>query len=116
VRPPRLTIRLAMVSIAGVAAALWLAVTAIRVRDDPHTAWLAHACESANGYDFTVVSHPAPFWPRYWRRLLARPWPGHYDCPCDHWRNRRGLAITGTDHDKVHKAFWQIHKQRIESY
>ena len=24
----------------------------------------------------------APFWPRYWRAILGRPWPGTYHCEC----------------------------------
>jgi hypothetical protein len=24
-----------------------------------------------------------PLWPKFWRRLLGRPWPGDYVCP-DH--------------------------------
>jgi hypothetical protein len=29
----------------------------------------------------TRIVHPDPFWPRYWRALAGRPWPGDYRCP-----------------------------------
>ena len=34
-------------------------------------------------YDWPSYCDRRPFLPKFWRRLLGRPWPGNYTCP-DH--------------------------------
>jgi hypothetical protein len=98
---PRFTTRRMMAIVAGLAVASHLGIVAIRVRTDRESRLLYHywfpTGDPGRGRSFTAatgVSHPAPFWPRYWRALSGRPWPGTYDCPCDSWKGRPVGAAT----------------------
>lgn len=44
-----------------------------------------------------------PFWPKFWRRLAGRPWPGDYRCP-DHPKDRYVEEITALPDPWVHEA------------
>lgn len=84
-RFPRMTTRRWMIVTAGTSIALWLSVTAYRVKTDGESEWLFHLWERHDSHSPESVfssSHQAPFWPRYWRRLFGQPWPGTY--VCDH--------------------------------
>src|SRR4051812_42672672 len=72
---PRFRLRTLMIAVAVVAVASYSAITANRVRVDVQGRWLYHLWErrGLEGYHRDYGSmHPAPFWPRYWRRLLGR--------------------------------------------
>src|ERR1700710_2323696 len=81
----RLSTRRTMAMVAVAALALWPAATAVRVSSDPQNQYLSH---SWRGYAETpqgpitckFTTHPAPYFPRYWRRLVGAPWPGSYVC------------------------------------
>jgi hypothetical protein len=91
----RITIRRSMVAVVVIAVVLWLSATAIRVDGDAESRQIYHCwegeaskIESWDGRkmtygwtpNFRSEFHRAPFWPRYWRRLLGRSWPGDYVC------------------------------------
>jgi hypothetical protein len=77
------TIRAVMGGVAFAAVVSWLTVTAWRVSREPGD-FLWHAWLRRSTGAITVHGHgePRTFWPRYWRALLGRPWPGDYPCQC----------------------------------
>ena len=82
-RFPRMTTQRWMAVTAIIAIVLWLSITAYRVKHDTQTAWIFHFWErygSITPGSIYNSQHPAPFWPRYWRRLVGQPWPGTYAC------------------------------------
>ncbi len=77
-----MTVRRWMAAIGIVAGLLWLVVTLDRtgspgphLRPDPA---LPGAFDTDRSY-----CPRRPFWPKFWRMLIGRPWPGDYRCP-DH--------------------------------
>lgn len=76
-----MTVQRLMFVAAVVALSIWLTVPAIRIlcdaKGDHHVDWCA---EVPSRKSF----HVTPFWPRYWRLLWGRPWPGDYVCPLPH--------------------------------
>ena len=77
---------------------LWLVVTADHVRNDRETGYLHHVWEREGSLwpgSVSYSQHPAPFWPRYWRRLLHQPWPGSYVCdPREGYQRFARCAVT----------------------
>jgi hypothetical protein len=86
----RVKIRSMMAGIALLGVVFWLAFTTFDVAFGSRDRWLLHAYEeriTGSETSFLVLQHPAPFWARYWRKLLNRPWPGSYECACGpEWR------------------------------
>jgi hypothetical protein len=72
-----------MIVVAVVGVAAWLAITAVLVVQDPNAEQMRHLRQQVDTGEYVVQAHPiiGVFWPRYWRRLLGRPWPGSYVCP-----------------------------------
>src|SRR5262245_36631105 len=73
IKPPRMTVRRWMVLLIVVAIVLWLVTTADRVRTDHSSRWLYHLWERKGSLEPGSKyhsQHQAPFWARYWRRLL----------------------------------------------
>jgi hypothetical protein len=82
-RFPRMTTQRWMAVTAATAVALWLGTTAFRVKNDRGSQWISHLWERYGSLQPGSIynsQHEAPFWPRYWRRLLGQPWPGTYAC------------------------------------
>jgi hypothetical protein len=78
---PRMTTRRWMSVIFALSIALWLGATAIHVINDRQGQRLEHLWERHHSPEPGSVynsGHPAPFWPRYWRRVFGQPWPGTY--------------------------------------
>lgn len=96
----RFTVLRLMAVVASAALVLWLAVTAARVCDDRESSNLYHYWHRYGDHRISssieaMCNEPAPFWPRYWRRLLGFPWPGSYDCTYAPFEDLKGgLAIT----------------------
>jgi hypothetical protein len=88
-----------MGAVAALGLAVWLIDAAVRVRADGRNNWLYHY-EAASpdgppdGPSWVGQGHVAPFWPRYWRELLGRPWPGSYSCPCGFEPRPGSLAVS----------------------
>ena len=102
----RMTTRRWMLVISVLALSMRLGVAAYRVRTDPRGQWLYHLWErhGLEEYHATFNSqHPVPFWPRYWRRLLGRPWPGSYVCDegCTKSWERVGRIVVTVPYDPV---------------
>jgi hypothetical protein len=79
----RFTVRRMMAAVAVSGLAFYLLLTALRVHTDVRSSWLYHLWErhAIEGYETVFnAQHPAPFWPRYWWKLLGQPWPGTYVC------------------------------------
>jgi hypothetical protein len=97
-RLPRFTVLRLMALVVVAALALWLRVVAIRVEHQADN-WLLHMTEKGKGDrregDRHGTSHATPFWPRYWRYLAGRPWPGSYECPCG-FRDLLGPGLSVT--------------------
>jgi hypothetical protein len=72
-----------MIVVAVLAVAAWLSATAVLVARDPNAEQMSHLRKRRDTGDLVVQTHSitGTFWPRYWRRLLGRPWPGSYVCP-----------------------------------
>jgi hypothetical protein len=84
-----------MIAVAAAALFAWLSMTAIRVLNDQAHGGLVHMQPDENASSgFSFVWHPAPFWPRYWRRVIGQMWPGSYACPCEAWTDRPDRAVT----------------------
>jgi hypothetical protein len=79
-RLPRMTTRQMMIWTLVVGLGLWTGSACYRELTEPSRSWLYHMTKGRLN-TLTVDQHPAPFWPRYWRRLLGRPWPDTYVCP-----------------------------------
>lgn len=79
-RPPRAA-RLRAAVAAAVTAAAWLVAPALWIVSDPKNDYHTHDCSEVLGRRSV---HVTPFWPRYGRLLLGRPWPGDYVCPTSH--------------------------------
>jgi hypothetical protein len=79
----RLSLRRMMALVALAAVATWLGGAAVRVMDDRRYGSILHHRHRPGECCGFVLFEPAPFWPRYWRRLLGQPWPGSYACDCD---------------------------------
>ena len=79
----RITIRWMMIGVAILGVFAWLTITAVSVVRDPNAESMSHLRQRRDTGELIVYSHPTrgTFWPRYWRRLLGRPWPGNYVCP-----------------------------------
>lgn len=80
-----LTTRWLMVMVAAAGLIFWLSATAFNVYRDRETYYLFHyypwmGTDPIHGPHERFSGHAAPFWPRYWRRLLGLPWPGSYVC------------------------------------
>jgi hypothetical protein len=91
----RLTVRRMMAGVAIVVLSTWLSTTAVRVRNDQAHGGLLHMQADDNASSgFSFVWHHAPFWPRYWRRVIGQAWPGSYTCPCEAWTDRPNRAVT----------------------
>jgi hypothetical protein len=72
-----------MAVIVALSIAFWLSVTAYRVVSDRQSQRICHLWERHAIFGPGSVynsGHPAPFWPRYWRRLFGQPWLGTYAC------------------------------------
>jgi hypothetical protein len=100
-RLPTMTTRRWMAVTVASAIALWLSVTAYHVETDRDGEWIYHLWERFDSIDPGSVynsQHRAPFWTRYWRKLIGRPWPGNYACdPGGECESRWGrLAVTIT--------------------
>jgi hypothetical protein len=101
-RLPRMTTRWWIMGISVATLALWPAFTVYRIYTDLNSRWMYHTWErrGVEGYhDSRITTHPAPFWPRYWRGLLGLPWPGTFTCAdqCDESLNRvRRITVTIT--------------------
>ncbi|WP_435007597.1 hypothetical protein P12x_004862 [Tundrisphaera lichenicola] len=93
-RRVRISIRQLMIGVAVIGIITWAGVTARNVYYDHEHGYLLHTQYLKDGRHIQTSGHNAPFWPRYWRRLLARPWPGSYECPCEEWSGRTSLAVT----------------------
>jgi hypothetical protein len=95
-----MTTRRWMAVIAANSIALWLGITADRVNHDYRKSGrVYHLWERRGVFEPGSLfnsQHPAPFWPRYWRRLFGQTWPGSYACDqCIETHNRYGrLALT----------------------
>ena len=103
---PRMTTRRWMLVIACFALSLWLGVVAYRVGTDGKSKWLYHLWERHGSEDYHSVfnsQHPIPFWPRYWRALLGRPWPGSYVCDegCRKLWDRVGRIVVTVPYDPM---------------
>lgn len=86
-RLTRMTTRRLMIAVAAVAVLLHMGITAIHVESRPEYRWVAHIWECKNQVSIgpqrvAFTECRAPFWPKYWRRLLGRPWPGTFQCEC----------------------------------
>lgn len=82
---PRFTLRSAMVLVACAGVAGWLLLAAERVRTEPGSGTVCHLGRYRdNGEPFAYGhgSSPRVFWSKYWRKVLGRPWPGSFACPC----------------------------------
>lgn len=79
----RVTTRAVMGGVAFAAVVSWLAITARRVSLEPgDSLWHAWLRRSTGAIMVHGHGEPRTFWPRYWRALLGRPWPGDYPCQC----------------------------------
>jgi hypothetical protein len=76
----RFTVRrmMALTSVAGLG--LWIGLACYRELVEQDRSWLYHVAVNDQGASL-AYQHAVPFWPRYWRRLIGRPWPGTYVCP-----------------------------------
>jgi hypothetical protein len=100
-RFPRMTTQRLMAVTAATAVALWLGIAALRVHNDSESKWIYHLWERFGSIQPGSVynsQHRAPFWPRYWRRLLGQPWPGTYSCDpsteSPGWNGRLAVTVT----------------------
>jgi hypothetical protein len=78
---PKVTIRALLVLILVIGGALGFGLPALEVsrRDESHAH--THIGKSRTGRWGLVYDRvDAPFWPRYWRRLLGKPWKGQPLC------------------------------------
>jgi hypothetical protein len=106
---------------AGVAA--WLIITAVRVACDPNAEQMSHLRQYRDTGEVVVQSYPirGVFWPRYWRRLVGRPWPGSYACPSCRERyerseNRRLIDLASSDNgSEILQAMARINEEREEA-
>ncbi len=57
-----------------------LAVPAVRIVLEPKDDWHNHKCKGIIWKIHGESVHANPFWARYWRLLLGRPWPGDFVC------------------------------------
>jgi hypothetical protein len=76
---PRFRIAWVMVFVFVIAVILWLGIPATEV----YTCKEYHVHEGTGSSKDSAVAQagiPAPFWPRYWRRLAGHPWRKQ---PCD---------------------------------
>jgi hypothetical protein len=95
----RMTTRQWMAVTAATAVALWLGIAGYRVKNDSE--WIFHLWErfgSIQPGSLYNSQHPAPFWPRYWRKLVGQPWPGSYACDpsteSSGWNGRLAVTLT----------------------
>ena len=81
--PLRITIRSMMIAVALLGVAAWLATGAVLIARDPTVFTMSHFRVRVDTGQTIRYIHPITgvFWPRYWRRLAGRPWPGNYFCP-----------------------------------
>src|SRR5262245_48582052 len=79
----RLTVRMMVVIVAAAGVASWLSATAVGVARDPRGGQMSHLRECPDTGETFIQAHTitGDFWPRYWRRLAGRPWPGSFGCP-----------------------------------
>ena len=86
------------VAIAGLAS--WLIRVAVEVASDPSARTIVCVFQSpATGkVEYLTQCNPPTFWPRYIRRLMGRPWPGDYRCPCGDgpMKTEWGYQLMGT--------------------
>ena len=94
---PRFTVRRAMLAVLAIAILLGATLPAIEVSRAPE--FHVHAWVNPNGRANIPPGQPirehmpvtlsqvemrsSPFWPRYWRGLLGRPWRGRPVCDLD---------------------------------
>ena len=88
-----MTVRQVMVLLVPVGVALWLARPAITLLFDgvgshshpPPDPGPMQPGENPDHHMWMLfrrhIEHPDPFWPRYLRLLVGKPWPGDYVCP-----------------------------------
>jgi hypothetical protein len=70
---PRISIRQLLAFVTVIAVILWLGIPAIEVYRYKEY----HVHQGTGSTKGSVVAQggiPAPFWPRYWKRLAGRPW------------------------------------------
>jgi hypothetical protein len=80
-----------MLLVATVAVVTWMSITALAVAHDSKAKFIYHLRQNRDTGEVFVDGHLTTdtFWPRYWRRLLGRPWPGSYVCPSCRERQER---------------------------
>jgi hypothetical protein len=59
-------------------AGIWLVSPVFQMACDAQHDYHVHECKAVLGGKSV---HLSPFWPRYRRLLMGRPWPGDYVCP-----------------------------------
>jgi hypothetical protein len=98
-RTSGMTTRWCMAVVAGTAVGMWMITVAYRIQAETHDEFLYHLWvlkDSPNEPRRSIMGTlcRAPFWPRYWRRLLGQPWPGSYTCRCDdpHYAINGGIS------------------------
>jgi hypothetical protein len=74
---PRLSVPGRALAAMVMAIAIWLAVPVARIAANPADDYHIHECI---GFGYNKSVHANPFWSRYWRLLLGRPWPGDFGC------------------------------------
>jgi hypothetical protein len=79
-RRPQLTIRAALVITLLIGAALGFGLPAIEVFCTKESHEHTYVGNNRGEWGLVVEFVHAPFWPRYWRRLLGRAWRGQRLC------------------------------------
>jgi hypothetical protein len=101
-RVPRVqfTVRRLMFAVAIAGLASWLIRVAVEVASDPSARTIVCVFQSpATGkVEYLTQCNPPTFWPRYIKRLMGRPWPGDYRCPCGDgpMKTKWGYQLMGT--------------------
>ena len=119
----RFTIRRMMVSVIAIGVVVWMAITAVRVTRDPRANQMSHLRLCRDTAELVVHTHSITgvFWPRYWRGLLGRPWPGSFVCPSCRERyerseNRKLIDLASSDDGgTMIEAMSRIEKERDDT-
>ncbi len=106
---PQFSLRSTLLLVAFAAILAWLGVTAFQVWRDVRSQTLyAYVQFLDRPSRFSFRGRDAPFWPRYWRRLLGRPWPGTYVYTDERRVRVLGIASGPQDLSQAGEARQQI--------